>query len=357
MNMNIYTDPEPLTVDTVVDFQGLLARVSVLENEFRILFRSFEEKLEDKEETFNAEILKFYNQESVYFVLGNEDENENGLLCRLLNSTNTQWIDGRLHFQPTLVFRQTPEKDYRTTLIPYDPKTIIQIGHKTITVDAFLKPYLNDLKSREKQLSNDLREFLEKENKSFISPQTISECVDVEILQPGQDWVSCKMDLQLTLRLYQAEVKNHAWQAIYYNSLKLESPKMDSLVQIGECVISIYDLCCQIANKFGLFEQEYKGNNRYYPDCPTLENKIVSQLRMSSYFNLLRGKIDAKGLPCKLLQLTSGHWVEGDLAFELMPQFIPNVITQDISSDPEVTERYESPLDDIRQDLLNNSEN
>ena len=310
--------------------------------------------LNPEEPIFNTEILKSYNQESVYFVLDNQDEN--GLLCRLLNSTNTQWIDGRLHFQPTLVFRQTPEKGYKITQIPYDSNTIIQIGHKTVTVDAFLKPYLNDLKSREKQLSNDLREFLEKENKSFISPQTISECVDVEILQPGQDWTSCKMDLQLTLRLYQAEVKNRAWQAIYYNSLKIESPKIDSLVQIGECVISIYDLCCRIANKFRLFEQEYKGNNRYYVACPTLENKVVSQLRMSSHFNLLRGKLDTKGLPCKLLQLNSGRWLEGDLAFELMPQFIPNLTPKDTNSDTEITEIYKSPLDDIRQDLLNDSE-
>lgn len=356
MNMNIYTDPEPLTVDTVVDFQGLLARVSVLENEFRIIFRAFEEKLKDKEEVFNAEILKSYNQESVYFVLDNEDEN--GLLCRLLNSTNTQWIDGRLHFQPTLVFRQTPEKGYRITQIPYDPNTIIQIGHKTVTVDAFLKPYLNDLKSREKQLSNDLREFLEKEKKSLLSPTTISECVDVEILQPDQDWVSCKMDLHLSVRLYQAEIQNLAWQAIYSDPSKFkndQSPKSDSPFQIDNYVTFIYDLCCDIAEKFSSFEKEYKNRSEYYPDCPTLENKVVSQLRMSSHFNLLRGKIDAKGLPCKLLQLTSGHWVEGDLAFELMPQFIPNATTQDVSSDPEVMEMYESPLDDIRQDLLNNS--
>ena len=141
-----------------------------------------------------------------------------------------------------------------------------------------MKPYLNDLKSREKYLSGDLREFLEKENKSLVSPQNISECVDVEILQPGQDWISCKMDLHLSIRLYQAEIKNLAWQAIYSDLSKFKNAQnlnSDSLLQIDNYVTSVYDLCCDIAEQFNSFEKEYKNRSEYYPDCPTLENEAL----------------------------------------------------------------------------------
>ena len=97
MNMNIYTDPEPLEVATIVDFQGLLARVSILESEFRILFRSFEVSLADEDQFFNADILKAYRQPSVYFIP--KDKDDRGLSCRLLNASSTEWIDGQLHFQ------------------------------------------------------------------------------------------------------------------------------------------------------------------------------------------------------------------------------------------------------------------
>lgn len=352
--MNIYTDPEPLAVDTVVDFEGFLVRVSILESEFRTLFRAFEETLEDAEDIFNADILESYHQKSVYFIP--KDEDDRGLSCRVLNSTSTQWIDGQLHFKPVLIYRQTPEKSYNISLIPYDNRTIIEVGNKTITPDNLIKPYLNDLKGREKYLSGDLREFLEKENKILISPDAISDCVEVRILQPGQDWISCKMDLHLALRLYQAESKNSAWQASYCNPLKSapgQSPKTDSLLQIGESVTSIDEFCGGIARQFRLFEEEYKNNKKYYPSCPNLEKDIISRLRMSSKFKLLRGKQDDNGLPCQLLNLNSGHWVKGDLAFELMPFFLPDPTSEaseDTSPAPQI---YQSPLDDIRQSLLN----
>ena len=68
----------------------------------------------------------------------------------------------------------------------------------------------------------------------------------------------------------------------------------------------------------------------------------MTTLRIKKNFKLLRGKLDTKGLPCKLLQLNSGHWLEGDLAFELTPQFIPNLTPKDTNSDTEITEIYGS---------------
>lgn len=350
--MTLPSDPISMKPDSILDFSGYLIKVSSLYADFQTLFRHFEDSIKDESKYFSPEIMALYRQTSVYYVLLNDSEI--GLDSLILDAKNRQWIGGRLSFKPILVFRQHLAEGYEISSIQYDDNSVIKIGNQMLNSSSILNPCIRYLKNSQdnlaKTISEEFRTILQESNKKLFHPSKSSECLEVEILQPGQDWLKCCIDLHLSLRIYQTQNLKPVHQIIYSEDSYKASPTL--ILQLGNETLTVDSLCTSIAKSFRVFEKDYISEFLSYPNCPVLEKDEIQSLRQQSGVLLVKQDSDSRGLPCKLLDLESGDWLDGEVAFELSAYFSPhnpeNRIQDSIST---VSETFPSPLDDIRQSM------